>query len=380
MALNLPRGDAPAAGLPAWRLAEALGGPQVVVTRRRAGEPARETPWPGVEVWRVRYPDAEIGARRGPGRAARAALKALGHVVAFLRIAPGLVRFGPHIVHTHTPVPWLCGVFGRAACGARWCVTLHGSEIRWIRRSRFWRAVLCRADHVFVVSRAMATDLEGVVPRSRVSWSPNGVDDGTFHPGADVREPVVLFVGGLRWQKDPLTALEAFARFARRRPNWRLELVGTGPLRRDVVARARALGVDDRVVMRGVLDRRALAERMRAASILLMTSVTEGFPKVLLEAAASATPAVVTDTGECAAIAGSFGRVAPVRDVDTLAAALSELADDADAWRDASRAAREVARAFTWSAAADAVRRVYARLLDDGAPRPAAAAEPQPGG
>ena len=76
------------------------------------------------------------------------------------------------------------------------------------------------------------------------------------------------------------------------------------------------------------LTREDLPALMNAADGFVLSSVVEGLPMVLLEAAASGLPAVATDAGgvrECVAD-GETGFVVPRSDCDALAAAMSRLA------------------------------------------------------
>src|SRR5439155_24031472 len=65
----------------------------------------------------------------------------------------------------------------------------------------------------------------------------------------------------------------------------RMVVLGDGPLRGPLEARARALGV--RAEFTGVVPNAALPERVRAGGVFVLPSLTEGHPKALLEAMVS---------------------------------------------------------------------------------------------
>lgn len=130
--------------------------------------------------------------------------------------------------------------------------------------------------------------------------------------------PLVLAAGRLAPQKDFGTALEAFARVDA--PGARLAIVGEGPLRGELLARAAALGLADRVELPGhVSDLRPWLDR---AALLLLTSRYEGYGAVVVEALAAGRPVVATN---CTPAASELldrpgrGRVAPVGDAPALA-------------------------------------------------------------
>ncbi|HZT15006.1 MAG TPA: glycosyltransferase [Gaiellaceae bacterium] len=138
----------------------------------------------------------------------------------------------------------------------------------------------------------------------------------------------ILSVGRLESEKNPLLLPEALAELRRRCDRWRLVVVGTGPLRDAVEARARALGVDDALELRGYVPfGDELWSLYRSSAAFLHVSLTEGLPQVLLEAQAAGLPVVATDVGGVRAALGD-GRhalVVPPRDPRAIVDALERL-------------------------------------------------------
>ena len=94
-----------------------------------------------------------------------------------------------------------------------------------------------------------------------------------------------------------------------------LYLVGDGPLCRDLVARAVALGVSARVTFAGPKLHDELPEWYRAADLTVLPSRSEGLPNVLRESLACGTPFVASNVGEINEIADSrFSLLVPPKD------------------------------------------------------------------
>ena len=361
VALNLPREDAPGAGLPTYMLTSQLPGRTLVTTRTRS---CRFRPLPDhVTLECHKYTEVELGRSSGPRRLAKMALKGAGFVAFFLKSLPGMIRFKPDITHIHTPVPFLHGLFGRYFMRIPLCITLHGSEIIHLQKSRFWRWVVRRADHVFYVSNQMGETLSAFMPAGKISYLPNGVNTGRFSPGGAGRRPVVAMVGSLRWQKDYPTALEAFQKFSRDYPSWTLRIAGRGALLDDLRSLVDDLGIAGRVEFLGVQSREQVARLLREARVFLLSSASEGFPKVLLEAAASGTPSVVTDVGDCSVVGRLTGYVVPEKSSAKIAEALGRLAGNPSEWKRISRQARDLAMTYTWESRTNRVLNVYNDLL-----------------
>ncbi len=183
---------------------------------------------------------------------------------------------------------------------------------------RFEDVTLPRMDRIFMVNRK-GVDFyrrRHAAVADRVTFLPTSVDQSVFTPLADegrlaarqalldrlgrpasAEERLVLFVGRLERQKDPLLLLETFA-LARRSADLRLVVVGEGTLRVEAEKRAVELGVADHVSWLGYQAREDLPTLMNAVDVLLLTSAFEGMPITVLEALASGLPVVSTAVGE----------------------------------------------------------------------------------
>jgi glycosyltransferase involved in cell wall biosynthesis len=146
---------------------------------------------------------------------------------------------------------------------------------------------------------------------------------------------VYLCVGRLDPVKDPLTTIAGFARIAKVQPGARLVLAWTdAPLLAAVRARIEALGIADRVELRGTVARDGMEALYASADVLLQASVREVCGVAVLEALACGVPPVVTDIPSFRKLTdqGRVGRLFPRGDDVALAAqalALAELPREA---------------------------------------------------
>ena len=126
---------------------------------------------------------------------------------------------------------------------------------------------------------------------SRLHLVPEGVEVPTFDIPAKAAVPTVVFCGRLVSMKRPGDAVEAF-RLARAGlgPGARLQLVGTGPLLRELRVTA-----PEGVEVLGWLSEAEKFAVLASAHALVATSVREGWGLVVSEAAAVGTPTVAYD-------------------------------------------------------------------------------------
>jgi glycosyltransferase involved in cell wall biosynthesis len=258
-------------------------------------------------------------------------------------------------------MPILHGIFAKYALRNRLYISFHGTDVSAVRQSRLLQLLIRRANVICVVSDTMRADLEAIAPQAHILYTPNGVDNTAFPVGIRSRMPIICMVGSLRWQKDYPTALEAFARFRERFHEWGLAIIGEGPDRGLLEKQCARLGIESSVSFMGGQSRHQVSELMRDSRIFMLSSVSEGFPKVILEAASSGTPLVVTDVGNCRDVAeNARGLVVPPQQPQDLAGALARLASDPEAWERASAQGPRTAQAFSWGTTAGILMGSYA--------------------
>jgi len=159
----------------------------------------------------------------------------------------------------------------------------------------------------------------------------------------------VLFVGRLSPEKCVEDLLEAVALV----PEARLTVVGDGPSREGLEARSRARDLAGRVAFPGYVPWGPLLfERLRAASVLVLPSATEGLPLVVVEAMSQAVPVLATRVGGIPELVedGRTGLLVDVHRPAELAAGLALLAREPRRRQAMAAAALEVARRHTLEA------------------------------
>jgi glycosyltransferase involved in cell wall biosynthesis len=194
---------------------------------------------------------------------------------------------------------------------------------------------------------------------------PNVVDLRRFQPAArNARTPHLIVTRNLEPIYDIPTALRAFALLRKRHPDARLTVAGSGPLRGELEAQARALGIAASVGFAGRIDNERIGELYRNADLLLNPATVDNTPVSLLEALASGVPIVSTNVGGVPFLVqdGRHALLVPPRDPAAMAAAALRVLDDAEL---AARLRREGvvhAASFAWDKVRPRLLGVYARV------------------
>ncbi|HEU0080377.1 MAG TPA: glycosyltransferase, partial [Longimicrobiaceae bacterium] len=161
--------------------------------------------------------------------------------------------------------------------------------------------------------------------------------------------------------------LDALARMDAGRPLL-LRVVGDGPEREALRARARVLGLGERVVFEGFVSSAELAERFAGCDAFVLPAVvdakgdTEGLGVVLLEAMVNAKPVIASAAGGIVDIVrdGRSGWLVPPGDAEALAGAVRACMDDPERRRRYGLAGRDdVAAGFSWPVIVDRLAGLY---------------------
>jgi glycosyltransferase involved in cell wall biosynthesis len=159
--------------------------------------------------------------------------------------------------------------------------------------------------------------------------------------------------------------LRALPPLVRRFPRLRCLVVGDGPLDGALRREAEALGLAGHCRFTGA--RPDVADLLAAVDVVVLPSLSEGLPFVLLEAMAVGKPVVATRVGGNPEVVedGTTGLLVPPGDADALGAALARLLDDsAAAAAMGGRGQARVRERFTVRAMIEALEALYASLAE----------------
>lgn len=263
-------------------------------------------------------------------------IRTLIHLIEALCFYPDFARAGCHHLHVH----FLSGgasiaLFLNRLYGINYSLTAHGTDIfvekvllsEKVRHSKFTR----------VGTEYNRKYLSGLLPEgceATVEVIPFGIDVSAMSGTAS--EPVnnsgirLLNVGRLTWQKAQDLLLESCAILKKEDIEFSLVIVGEGELRPFLEKKTAELGLSECVTMRGHLSEFEALKEYRSADIFVLSSVSEGFGIVLLEAMANGLAVIAPSLNGIPEIIedGVNGRLFVPGSARELAQIIKELAQD----------------------------------------------------
>jgi glycosyltransferase involved in cell wall biosynthesis len=188
---------------------------------------------------------------------------------------------------------------------------IHGRGGR--RRARML-STLHKADAVVAVSNNIARVLvEDGLPPDKVHVVRRGVDRALFCPGDQAaarrrlglpdERKILVAVGRLVPVKGFEHLVDACQLLFQRGVNLECHVLGGGPLRNALQSRALEAGLAGRMLFRGDISQSLLPEWYRASDLVVLSSLSEGVPNVLLEAICCGKRFVATNVGGVAEVA-----------------------------------------------------------------------------
>jgi glycosyltransferase involved in cell wall biosynthesis len=286
----------------------------------------------------------------------------------------------PDIVHIHSQE---AGLLGRIiAWGARAKAIVYTPQVIDIRRKRWhWLYVLVEhllariTDRIISVSEAdRERMIEWGIPSPKIVNIPNGIElKGNNVNAEQARKalnlsgayPVIMQVGRLSTQKNPLAFVEGAAQVLHQHPNAQFVLVGEGPLKEAIQLRAEYFGMNGAMRLLGWQDN--AADLMAAADIISLTSEWEGMPHTLLEAMDKSRPVVATEVNGCPEIIEDHvtGFLVPPDDTTSWAKRIVELLDNPTKMKEMGQRGRERAQErFSRQKMIAQIEHLYSQLLE----------------
>lgn len=281
-------------------------------------------------------------------------------------------RFKPDLINYHFPDASSVYVYLTAWRRKVPLVTnIHGNDLQVFANHGWYRFFLRRifrlSRKVIVHSEYIRRELCRFAPAigGRVELIPNAIDPGEFPPLEGVKgQAKIVFYGRLAEKKNVELLIRAYSRLPHAlREEYRLEIIGDGPLRGKLTELADRLNLAERVSFTGSIPHnQEFLTKVSQAAVVVFPSKREPFGIVALEAAYLKVPIIASRTGGFAEILrdGETACLFASEDLDDLVRVLRKVLErQVDTAKLIANAYRMVQN-YTWSAILPRYQEVFA--------------------
>lgn len=215
-----------------------------------------------------------------------------------------------NVVHAHTSfLDGMCGLITAKRFKVPFMITEHTGPFSFLikQKAMRWQTdhVIRAADRVIAVSQPLREEMIaglGLKFSSEIDVVPNGVDTNFFRPpdrdhGTKSHLTRAIWIGSFISVKQPLILLDSFALAFKENTHLRLTMVGSGELEQLVRKRIAELDIGRAVTIYPAAKRSELRDHIWRHDFLVVSSATETFGLVALEALSCGRPVLTTRCG-----------------------------------------------------------------------------------
>ena len=281
-----------------------------------------------------------------------------------LRLTQFLRKHSYDIVHTHNTACQLFAPIARVLSRSkiRLFTTEHSANNR--RRGKWWLKPIDRwmygsYERVVCISEQPRENLEKHIGKHKnICTILNGVDVARFsHPIKDITtndQYVITMVASLSVAKDQDTLIRAIALLPKQ---YRLQLVGDGPRKAELISLTQQLGVADRVMFLGI--RTDIPKIMEESDVMVLSSHWEGLSLSSIEGMACGRPFIASNVDGLSEVVKGYGVLFPEGDATALAQVIQELCEDPERYREVTQRCQQRANEFDISVMTESYNKIY---------------------
>ena len=283
-------------------------------------------------------------------------------------------EFHPDIIHVHVYTSGIVPLILKHIYKIPYVLTEHFKIVKSARITEKIKLVLAKmvfenAELLVHVSKFMAHYTERYGIKNRYVIVRNTVDTSLFcynnsnkTPNSKIKH--FIFVGNPTSRKGIDYLFEALSILKQKRDDFILDLVGEGEEYKKYKKMANKLNISDLVVFHGIKSKSEISKMMQKCHFLILPSLWENLPCVLIESIAAGLPVIATDVGGVREIVNkNNGIIVPPRDADKLASAIDFMLDNYSKYN-RNKISEYGRKKFSYNAVGEKLHYIYKLVLN----------------
>jgi glycosyltransferase involved in cell wall biosynthesis len=222
----------------------------------------------------------------------------IAQAIAILRLAEDY-----DIIHAHFTLPAMAATLGKPIHQKPIVATVRGSDIYRIPKYPFGRlfnqVALSGCEKITVMSHDLGEATKELgIPSFKFEYTPPPINIERFSDFPwEQRKPQIVYIASLIPRKGPDVLLKAFQKAVKQIPQFKLIMVGSGPMEQELKLFASENGLSDQVEFIPILSQEDVAKLLQTSKLFVLPSYEEALGMVVVEALASGTPVIASRVG-----------------------------------------------------------------------------------
>lgn len=184
-------------------------------------------------------------------------------------------------------------------------------------------------DYLVVVSNSLKEFYKDKIGKTKCIYIPNVIDE-LPNKSTNLKNNSIINIGRIEKEKDQLSLIEAFKKVKEKVRDAKLYIIGDGSLKNVLEEKISEYDLSDSVFLTGFLSKKEIENYMINSKLFVLTSLTESFGLVLIEAMSYKIPCIAFDTSDGAKnlLSNGNGILIKNRDIDKLSNEIISLLND----------------------------------------------------
>ena len=297
-------------------------------------------------------------------------IRFLGIVTFWAKVCLKIQTIKPDVFHAQSLLCGIPAVVAKKSLKIPYVVWGQGSDIylpdRFTQMTS--KSILQNADAVLALTEDMKQKMREICDRD-ISVVPNGIDLKRFEISSGEKKEgsakTIIFVGRLHPVKGVQYLIEAMAIVHQQMPDVKLVIVGDGVERARLEELAEKLNLNGCIQFAGQVPQESIPRLMHQADVFALSSLSESFGIVNLEAMAAGLPIVATNVGGIPDIVeeGVNGFLINAKNPEEIAERVLILLQNDEMREEISANNREKAELYTWDKVTTKVEKEYQKAI-----------------
>ena len=264
-----------------------------------------------------------------------------------------LLKHRVDIIHIHSPMFIIVCWVGYLLRKKNY-ITFHGEDFFKIK-DKGWYKILCKCfDNVFSISPRYLETLKKIHNKEIIQVY-NGIDTAVYKNFKQKRKKQIIAVANFKRQKGLKFLVKGFSIFINKNPkfdNYKLVIAGRGILFDEINLMIKKMNLDKNISLIGQKNRNELIQLYNESEIFILSSIWEGFAKVLVEAMACGCKVISTKVDSAPLVLEEWGYMINHSDSEAISSTIKKVIEE-DVYQFDKQ--EKSLNKFTW----DNVRNIY---------------------